>query len=35
MHAREMSRQKQEFMIGCSVLNKMTGFGMPESSNIA
>ena len=21
MHAREMSRQKQEFMIGCSVLN--------------
>ena len=35
MHAREMSRQKQEFMIGCSVLNKMTGLGMPESSKFA
>ncbi len=32
MHTREMSRQQQEFMIGCGVLNKMTGLGMPESS---
>ena len=34
MHAREMSRQKQEFMIGCGVLNKMTSLGMPVSSKI-
>ena len=31
MHAREFSRQQQEFMIGCSILNKMTGLGMPVS----
>lgn len=35
MHARKMNRQKQEFMIGCGVLNKMTSLGMPESSKIA
>lgn len=35
MHAREMDRQKQEFMIGCSVLNKMTSLGMPDSSKFA
>ena len=35
MHAREMNRQKQEFMIGCSVLNKMTSLGMLESSKFA
>ena len=35
MHAREISRQKQEFMIGCGVLNKMTSLGMPDSSKIA
>jgi hypothetical protein len=34
MYAREMSRQKQEFMIGCGVLNKMTSLGMPVSSKI-
>ena len=32
MHAREMGCQKQEFMIGCNVLNKMTSLGMPVSS---
>jgi hypothetical protein len=31
MHAREFSRQKQEAMIGCGVLNKMTSLGMPAS----
>jgi hypothetical protein len=34
MHAREMSRQKQEAIIGCGVLNKMTRLGMPESRRI-
>jgi len=29
MHSREFSRQKQEAMIGCGVLNKMTSLGMP------
>jgi hypothetical protein len=28
LHARELSRQKQEVMIGSSVLNKMTSLGM-------
>ena len=31
MHARELERQKQEAMIGCGVLNKMTSLGMPQS----
>lgn len=31
MHAREFSRQKNEAMIGCGVLNKMTSLGMLES----
>tara|TARA_Y100001933_G_scaffold243111_1_gene271430 strand:- start:43 stop:1038 length:996 start_codon:yes stop_codon:yes gene_type:complete len=35
MHAREMNRQSQEFVIGCGVLNKMTSLGMPVSSKIA
>ena len=35
MHAREMSRQKQESIIGCGTLNKMTSLGMPESYRIA
>ena len=35
MHARKMPRQKQEFLIGCGVLNKMTSLGMPESSKFA
>lgn len=35
LHARELSRQKQEAVIGCGVLNKMTRIGMPISSKIA
>lgn len=32
--ARELSRQKTEAMIGCGILNKMTGIGMPISFKI-
>ncbi len=35
LHARELSRQKNEAMIGCSVLNKMVGLGMPASYRCA
>ncbi len=35
MHARDILRQKQEAMIGCGVLNKMTSLGMPQSYRIA
>lgn len=35
LHAKELSRQKQEAMIGCGVLNKMTDLGMPVSFKIA
>jgi hypothetical protein len=35
LHARELSRQEQEAMIGCSVLNKMTNLGMPKSYRCA
>ena len=35
MHAREMSRQKVEAMIGCGVINKMTDRSMPVSHRIA
>ena len=31
MHARVFVNQKQEAMIGCSVINKMTSLGMPAS----
>lgn len=31
VHARDFGRQKQEAMIGCGVLNKMTSLGMPSS----
>jgi hypothetical protein len=34
LHAREIKRQKQEAMIGCGILNKMTGLGMPDSYRI-
>jgi len=30
-YGRELSRQKNEAMIGCGVLNKMVGLGMPKS----
>ena len=35
MHARKMPNQKQEFMLGCGVLNKMTSLGMPQSFRVA
>ncbi len=35
MQARELERQKQEAMIGCGVLNKMTSLGMPKSYRVA
>lgn len=31
MRARDLPRQKQEAMIGCGVINKMTSLGMPAS----
>ncbi len=31
LHARTLSRQKNEAIIGCGILNKMTGLGMPIS----
>ena len=34
LHARKLSCQKTEAMIGCGVLNKMTGIGMPVSFKI-
>lgn len=34
MQSRELERQKQEAMIGCGILNKMTGLGMPESYRV-
>ena len=34
MQSRKMERQKQEAMIGCGVLNKMTSIGMPKSYKI-
>jgi hypothetical protein len=35
MHAREIQRQKQEAMIGCGVINKITSLGMPASHRYA
>ena len=35
MHARAMERQKNEAMIGCGVITKMTGLGMPISHRTA
>ncbi|MCK4554535.1 IS5 family transposase [Candidatus Parcubacteria bacterium] len=31
LNSRELNRQKTEFLISVSILNKMTGFGMPNS----
>ena len=31
MHARDLTRQQQEAVIGCGVINKMTSLGMPHS----
>jgi hypothetical protein len=35
MQARDFKNQKQEAMIGCGVLNKITSLGMPESFRVA
>lgn len=35
LHARELSRQKNEAMIGSGILNRMTGLGMPQSCRCA
>ena len=35
MQTREFTRQKQEALIGCGVLNKMTSLGMPKSYRVA
>jgi len=35
LHARDLCRQKNESMIGCGILNKMTGLGMPASYRCA
>ena len=35
LHAREFTRQKNEAIIGCGVLNKMTSLGMPSSYKCA
>lgn len=35
LHSREIERQKQEAIIGCGVLNKMTSLGMPKSYRAA
>lgn len=35
MHARELSRQKNEAMLGCGIINKMTSLGMPQSYRAA
>lgn len=35
LHARKLSHQKNEVMIGCGCLNKMTRIGMPKSYRIA
>lgn len=34
LYARDIDRQKQETMIGCGVLNKMTNLGMPQSHRV-
>jgi len=35
MHARKFDRQKNEAMIGCGVINKMTSLGMLKSYRCA
>ena len=35
LHAREMMRQKCEAILGCGILNRMSGLGMPISCRIA
>jgi hypothetical protein len=35
LHAIELSRQKSEAILGCGILNRMTGLGMPQSYRCA
>ena len=35
LHAREMSRQTQEIILGCGILNKMISLGAPVSFKIS
>lgn len=35
LRRKELSRQKNEAVLGCGILNKMTELGMPESYRIA
>ena len=35
LHAREFSPQKNEGIIGCGILKKMTGLGMPKSQRVS
>jgi hypothetical protein len=35
MHSRELARQKNEAMLGCGIINKMTSLGMPQSYRTA
>jgi transposase len=34
LHARSLSNQRSEAKVGCNVLNRMTGLGMPVSARI-
>jgi hypothetical protein len=34
LQARTLSNQKTEAKIGCNVLNRMAGFGMPASARV-
>jgi hypothetical protein len=34
LHARTLPNQRTEAKIGCNVLNRMTGLGMPASARI-
>jgi hypothetical protein len=35
LHARILPNQRTEANVGCNVLNRMTGLGMPVSARIA
>lgn len=35
LHSRDFKNQRQEMLIGCSILNRFTHFGMPNSYRVA
>lgn len=35
LHSKELNRQKNEALIGCGTINKMTSLGMPKSCRVA